>query len=61
MADARPEAATTTEKSHMRNVVVRGSAAGFAQEIVAGPHRMTADEPVVELHFGKSRNLQTKS
>jgi putative redox protein len=27
-------------------VVVRGSAAGFAQEIFAGPHRLTADEPV---------------
>ncbi len=28
-------------------VIVRGSAAGFAQEIIAGPHRMTADEPAV--------------
>jgi hypothetical protein len=27
-------------------VVVRGSAAGFAQEILAGRHRLTADEPV---------------
>jgi len=27
-------------------VVVRGSAAGFAQEVFAGPHRMAADEPV---------------
>lgn len=27
-------------------VVVRGSAAGFAQEISAGRHRFTADEPV---------------
>lgn len=27
-------------------VIVHGSAAGFAQEIVAGPHRLTADEPV---------------
>jgi uncharacterized OsmC-like protein len=27
-------------------VVVTGSAAGFAQEIQAGSHRMTADEPV---------------
>jgi putative redox protein len=26
-------------------VVVRGSAQGFAQEITAGPHRFTADEP----------------
>ncbi len=24
-------------------VIVRGSAAGFAQEIIAGPHRMTAE------------------
>ena len=27
-------------------VVVRGSAAGFAQEILAGLHPLTADEPV---------------
>lgn len=27
------------------DVVVRGSAAGFAQEIFAGPHRLSADEP----------------
>jgi len=33
------------EKSEARNVVVRGSAAGFAQEIHAGPHRLHADEP----------------
>ncbi len=26
-------------------VLVRGSAKGFAQEIVIGPHRLTADEP----------------
>ena len=30
----------------MRSVVVRGSAAGFAQEIHAGAHRLHADEPV---------------
>ncbi len=30
---------------HPGEVIVRGSAAGFAQEILAGPHRMTADEP----------------
>jgi uncharacterized OsmC-like protein len=46
MADALQEAATTAQKSDIRSVVIRGSAAGFAQEIVAGPHRMTADEPV---------------
>jgi len=30
----------------IREVVVRGSAAGFAQEILAGQHRLTADEPM---------------
>jgi uncharacterized OsmC-like protein len=33
------------EKDDVRSVVVRGSAAGFAQEIHAGPHRLLADEP----------------
>jgi len=33
------------EKGDVRSVVVRGSAAGFAQEIHAGPHRFHADEP----------------
>jgi putative redox protein len=33
------------EKDGVRSVVVRGSAAGFAQEIHAGPHRFHADEP----------------
>ena len=28
------------------SVIVRGAATGFAQEIVAGRHRLTADEPV---------------
>jgi uncharacterized OsmC-like protein len=28
------------------DVVVRGAASGFAQEIVIGPHRLTADEPI---------------
>lgn len=28
------------------DVIVRGNAAGFAQEIVAGSHRLTADEPI---------------
>jgi len=46
MGDARQEATRTTEKSDIRSVVVRGSAAGFAQEILAGPHRMASDEPV---------------
>src|ERR1700674_3948471 len=33
------------EKGDVRSVAVRGSAAGFAQEIHAGPHRLLADEP----------------
>src|SRR5438477_5539603 len=28
------------------DVIVSGDASGFAQEIVAGPHRLTADEPI---------------
>jgi putative redox protein len=28
------------------DVIVSGDAAGFAQEIVVGPHRLTADEPI---------------
>jgi uncharacterized OsmC-like protein len=46
MGDVHQEAAMTNEKSDIRTIVVRGSAAGFAQEIVAGAHRMVADEPV---------------
>jgi len=34
------------EKGDVRSVIVRGSSAGFAQEIHAGPHRLHADEPV---------------
>jgi putative redox protein len=34
------------EKGDVRSVVVRGNAAGFAQEIHAGAHRLHADEPV---------------
>ena len=28
------------------DVIVSGDASGFAQEIVVGPHRLTADEPI---------------
>ena len=28
------------------DVSVRGDASGFAQEVVIGPHRLTADEPI---------------
>ena len=45
MGDSHQEAARI-EKHDTGSVVVRGSAAGFAQEIVAGSHRMAADEPV---------------
>lgn len=45
MATSRQEAERATRKNDIRGVVVRGSGAGFAQEILAGPHRMTADEP----------------
>jgi uncharacterized OsmC-like protein len=47
MGDAHHEEASgTSERSAVRNVIVRGGAAGLAQEIAAGPHRMTADEPI---------------
>lgn len=29
-----------------REAVVRGAASGFVQEILVGPHRLAADEPV---------------
>jgi uncharacterized OsmC-like protein len=45
MGDSHQESMRTSEKSGVKEVFVRGSAAGFAQEILAGPHRMTADEP----------------
>jgi uncharacterized OsmC-like protein len=32
--------------SDTNEVVVRGSEAGFAQEILAGRHSLTADEPL---------------
>jgi putative redox protein len=34
------------ELANVRSVVVRGNAAGFAQEIHAGRHRIHADEPL---------------
>jgi uncharacterized OsmC-like protein len=45
VATSRQEAERATRKNDIRGVVVRGSGAGFAQEILAGPHRMRADEP----------------
>ncbi len=46
MSDTRQVTGSASEKDEIRSVVVHGDAAGFAQEILAGPHRMTADEPV---------------
>jgi uncharacterized OsmC-like protein len=46
MDDTHQGVAKTAEKSDMTSVVVHGSAAGFAQEIVVGPYHLTADEPV---------------
>ena len=45
MSNSRQEVTRTSEKSGVKEVIVRGSATGFAQEIIAGPHRLTADEP----------------
>ena len=45
MRDAHQEAETTSEKKGVRGVVVRGDGGGFAQEIFASGHRLTADEP----------------
>ncbi len=39
-------AAGVLTMADINEVVVRGSAAGFAQEILAGRHPLTADEPV---------------
>ena len=45
MSVSHHEAAGTTSKSSVRGVVIRGSAAGFAQEISAGQHHLKSDEP----------------
>jgi uncharacterized OsmC-like protein len=45
MGNSRQEVTRASEKSGVKEIFVRGSASGFAQEIVAGPHRFTADEP----------------
>jgi len=41
-----PFATGVLTMADINEVVVRGSAAGFAQEIRAGRHPLTADEPV---------------
>jgi putative redox protein len=45
MSDARPSIGNSPERNEAANVIVRGSAAGFAQEIFTGSHRLRADEP----------------
>ena len=45
MTEAHQDLRSTPRKSGVGDVVVRGSAAGFVQEIIAGPHRMIGDEP----------------
>ena len=39
-------ATTTSEGLPPADVIVRGGAAGFAQEVLIGSHRLTADEPI---------------
>ena len=36
----------TPQAAEPREVIVRGGATGFAQEILADPHRLAADEPL---------------
>src|SRR5690348_12579542 len=45
MSVSHQGAAKLTQKSGAGTVVVRGNGADFAQEIIAGPHRLTSDEP----------------
>lgn len=45
MSLSHHEVAQTNQKSNVRGVTVRGSAAGFEQEISAGQHRLKSDEP----------------
>jgi putative redox protein len=41
----RAEGGAADRDAGPREVIVRGGAVGFAQEIVVGPHRLVADEP----------------
>ncbi len=41
----RAEGQAGDREAGPREVIVRGGAVGFAQEIVVGPHRLAADEP----------------
>ena len=46
--DTSTSTATATEQTKMKpaDVVVRGNASGFLQEVVSGKHNLRADEPV---------------
>lgn len=37
---------SVSDMPHETKVIVRGAGHGFAQEISAGRHRLTADEPI---------------
>jgi uncharacterized OsmC-like protein len=45
MTEARQELSEKDRKSAAGDVIVSGNAAGFVQEILAGPHRLIGDEP----------------
>ena len=48
MSKSQRDVSSMPEGVDRSGVVVRGSAAGFAQEVFAGLHRFTADEPVAD-------------
>ena len=45
MRNSPQRTAGTSPTSEIREVVVRCSAAGFAQQVIAGPHQLAGDEP----------------
>jgi hypothetical protein len=45
MSQAHPNIGESPKRDETANVIVRGSAAGFAQEIFTGSHSLRADEP----------------
>src|ERR1700687_3857194 len=45
MSDAHPSIGNSPKRNEAANVIVRGSADGFAQEIFTGSHSLRADEP----------------
>lgn len=42
----RAEGQVSHHQAGPRDVIVRGGPVGFVQEIVVGPHRLAADEPI---------------